>query len=293
MIIIDGKKLQQEILSQIKREVALLSFQPVFCDVLVGENPASVQYVQMKARSAESVGMAFHRANFSASITTDDLIKEIEILNKIPQMCGIIIQLPLPTQIDRQMVLDSIDPKLDVDCLGKTASEKFYNGMKGLEYPTALACMAILDSLNLDNNPSTTLRTRKIVVLGQGLLVGKPVTALLRFRNLSPTIITSKTENKENLIKEADVIISGIGHGKHLTGDMVKKGVVLIDAGTSEDSGSIVGDVDLESMKNVADFVSPVPGGVGPVTVAMLLENVLYVAKSLEKARDDSTESKI
>ena len=113
------------------------------------------------------------------------------------------------------------------------------------------------------------------------MLVGKPVTHLLLSRELSPEIVTSKTENKEKNIKEADVVISGIGQGKYITGEMIKKGAILIDAGTSEDCGAIVGDVDLESVKNVASFVSPVPGGVGPVTVAMLLNNVLTVAKKL------------
>lgn len=280
MKIIDGKKIRDEILNKVKTEVNALSFKPVFCDVLVGNDPASLQYVQMKGRMAESVGISFHKADFPVSITTEKLIEEIKILNKIPNMCGIIVQLPLPEHLDKQMVLDSIDPRLDVDSLGKVASERFYSGETAVGFPTALACMALLDSIKLD------LKDRDIIVLGYGLLVGKPVTALLQFRNLSPKIVRSKTENKEELIKQADIIISGIGKGKYITGDMIKQGAILIDAGTSEDNGSldarrsIVGDVDLESVKEVADFVSPVPGGVGPVTVAMLLNNVLTVAKS-------------
>lgn len=300
MEIIDGRKLKNEILAKIKEEVALLPFQPIFCDVLVGNNPVSLQYVQMKAKTAEMLGIHFHNAFFPASITTNDLIKEIKILNKVKNMCGIIVQLPLPESLDKIAILDSIDSHLDVDCLGAVTSEKFYdnfNNQTDLGYPTALACMALLDSINVD------LKDKNIVVLGQGLLVGKPVAALLKFRNLLPIIITSHTENKENLIKQADIIISGIGKGKYITGDMIKKGAILIDAGTSESEGGIVGDVDLESVKDVAGYVSPVPGGVGPVTVAMLLNNVLKVAKSFGKAqafgseaqarRDDSSESNI
>jgi len=292
MNIIDGKKIRDEILTKIKKEVAFLSFRPIFCDVLVGNDKVSIQYVKMKAYYAETVGIHFHNANFPFSITTEDLIKEIEILNKIPYMCGIIIQLPLPETIDRRTILDAIDPHLDVDCLGAVASEKFYKGEISPCFPTALACMTLLDSLNFDINPLTMLRTRKIVVLGQGDLVGKPVTALLKFRGLNPNIITSKTEGKEKIIKEADIIISGIGKGSYITGNMIKKGAILIDAGTSEEisgppSGqgrvNIVGDVDFESVKNVAGFISPVPGGVGPVTVAMLLNNVLNVAKNINK----------
>jgi methylenetetrahydrofolate dehydrogenase (NADP+) / methenyltetrahydrofolate cyclohydrolase len=273
--IIDGKKIRDEILDKVKGEVSELSFRPVFCDVLVGDDPASVQYVEMKGRMAEAVGMAFHRANFTKEITTAQLVEEIKNLNKVPNMCGIIIQLPLPLHIDRQIALDAIDPRLDVDCLGAVASEKFYKGEGEIGYPTALACIAILDTLGLD------MEGKNITVLGQGILVGKPVTALLKFRNVFPEIITRKTENKEEKIKNSDVIISGMGQGKYITREMIKEGVVIIDAGTSESSGGIVGDVDLESVKGVAGCVSPVPGGVGPVTVAMLLRNVLTVAKKL------------
>ncbi len=276
MDIIDGRKLNKEILAQVKDEVATLPFIPIFCDVLVGGDPASKQYVQMKAKTAESIGIKFHNANFPGTITTEELIKEIKVLNMIEHMCGIIVQLPLPAHIDRQAVLDAIDPTLDVDCLGSVASEKFYNNENKIGFPTALACMAALDTLNLN------LSEKNIVVLGQGLLVGKPVAALLHFRGLQPTLVTRQTENKEELIKNADVLICGTGQGKYITGEMIKPGAVLIDAGTSESNGGIVGDVDLDSVKEVAGFVSPVPGGVGPVTVAMLLKNVLQVAKNLK-----------
>jgi len=284
MEIIDGRKLRGEILSKVKKEVATLGFTPVFCDVLVGDDPVSLQYVQTKARTAELVGIHFHKAAFPASITTEDLIKEIEILNKMENMCGIIVQLPLPPSIDKRQVLNSIDPRLDVDCLGDFASQKFYKNYdseKDLGFPTALASMALVDSLNQD------LKTKIVIVLGQGELVGKPVSALLQYRGWNFLNVSSKTENKEYLLKQADVIVSGIGKAKYIKGNMIKFGAILIDAGTSEEGSgppgaraSIVGDVDLESVKNVAGYVSPVPGGVGPVTVAMLLNNVLKVAKN-------------
>jgi methylenetetrahydrofolate dehydrogenase (NADP+)/methenyltetrahydrofolate cyclohydrolase len=283
MEILDGRKLSNEILTKIKKEVAFLSFVPIFCDVLVGEDSSSLQYVKMKARTAEAVGIKFQNANFPASITMAELIKKINVLNKIPNMCGIIIQLPLPEHIDRQIVLDAIDPELDVDCLGAVASEKFYSGLTTGGFPTALACVAVLETLNLD------LNKKNIVVLGQGLLVGKPVTALLKSKGFSPVVVGSDTENKEKIIKQADVIISGMGKGKYIKGEMIKKGAILIDAGTSESlehsstgelNSGIIGDVDLKSVKDIAGYVSPVPGGVGPVTVAMLLNNVLTVAQT-------------
>ncbi len=282
MQIIDGKKIRDEILAEVKNEVARLSFRPVFCDVLVGNDPGSVQYVQMKSRKAESVGIKFYNASFPNSITTEELVKEIEKINKIPNMCGIIVQLPLPESIDKKKILDTINPELDVDCLGAKRSSEFYTGKTDFGFPTALACARLLDSVGVN------LGNKDIVILGKGELVGRPVSALLNFRGLSHTVIDSKSDNKEEIIKKADVIISGMGNGKYITGDMIKNGAILIDAGTSESlersstgeiGGSIVGDVDFDSVKDVAGFLSPVPGGVGPVTVAMLFNNVLNVAK--------------
>lgn len=271
---IDGRKIRDEILAGIKDEVSKISFRPVFCDVLVGEDEVSMQYIRMKKKYAESVGMEFREANFSGNISTEDLIKEINILNKEKNMCGIIIQLPLPLHIDTQKVLDVIDPDLDVDCLGKERSDRFYAGEIEFGFPTAFACLKLLESINL------SLKNKNVVVLGQGKLVGRPVTALLKHSGHFANIVMSRTENQSEIIKKADVIISGIGKGAYIKGDMIKQGAILIDAGTSEEGGGIVGDVDFESVKDVASFVSPVPGGVGPVTVAMLFKNVLEVAKS-------------
>lgn len=273
MQIIDGKKIRDDILEKIKKEVALLPFSPVFCDVLVGEDPVSIQYVSMKARYAEKVGIKFHRAVFPSTITTLELVKEIEKINKLENICGVIVQLPLPKALDKRAVLDSVDLNLDVDCLSSLASDNFYKNNNKIGFPTALACLKILDSLALD------FKNKNIVVIGQGELVGRPISALLSFCGLEPKIITSNTENKEMIIKDADVVISGIGRGKYINGKMLKDGVILIDAGTSESDSGIEGDIDLESVKEKASFISPVPGGVGPVTVAMLLNNVLQVAK--------------
>lgn len=272
--IIDGRKIKDEILKEIKSGVLSLSFVPIFCDILVGDNPVSTSYVKIKSKLATLAGIKFRTAEFGNHTTTEELIEEIENLNKVPYMCGIIIQLPLPPQIDKRKVLDAISPTLDVDCLGTINSENFYNDSSKINFPTAIACIKIIDSLNID------LRDMKILILGQGSLVGLPVTHLLRAKGLSVTTVNTKTENTESLIKNADVIISAMGKAKYIKGNMVKNGVIIIDAGTSEDNGSIVGDVDLDSVTGVASFVSPTPGGVGPVTVAILLKNVLQVAQS-------------
>lgn len=272
-MIIDGRKIKDDILKEVEAEVKKLPFVPLFCDIMVGDDPVSLQYVRMKAKNAESVGIKFRSANFPLSITTEELIEEINNLNKVPHMCGIIIQLPLPSHIEKQEVLDAIDPHLDVDCLGAKTGELFYNNESKIGFPTALACMRVLDSIGVN------LENKNIVVLGRGTLVGKPVAHLLEARGFSVASINNQTENTDELLKNADVIVSGIGHGKFITGDKIKEGAIVIDAGTSEDNGSVVGDVDLSSVEKVASFVSPTPGGVGPVTVAILLHNVLTVAQ--------------
>ena len=273
MIIINGREKAKDFLETLKRDVASLSFVPVFCDILVGQDKASIQYVNLKKKKALELGIDFYDAVFEDTINTEELLREINKINKIPNMCGVIVQLPLPEDIDTKKILDAIDQELDVDCLGQISSGIFYGGDEKLVPPTALSCMYLLESLNLD------LKTKKILVLGQGKLVGKPVSQLLKNRGLSFEVLDSKNENKLELIKNADIIISGIGQGKFINGNMVKDGVVIVDAGTSEEGGSLVGDVDFDSVAKKASFITPVPGGVGPMTVAMLFRNVLQVAK--------------
>jgi methylenetetrahydrofolate dehydrogenase (NADP+)/methenyltetrahydrofolate cyclohydrolase len=273
-MIIDGRKIKEEILNELKTKVETLPFPPIFCDILVGDDKVSASYVRIKERAAESIGIKFKAVNFPLSVTTEEILEEIDNLNRVPLLCGIIIQLPLPPHIDKQTVLDAIDPNLDVDCLGSFNNEIFYNDGGGIGYPTALACMKLLDSLNLD------LKNKNIVVLGRGKLVGLPVTHLLEKRGLKVSVVHSQTENSNEIISNADVIISATGRGKYITGDMIKEGVVIIDAGTSEENGAVVGDVDMDSVVDKASFITPSPGGVGPVTVAMLLENVIKVAQN-------------
>lgn len=272
-MIIDGKKISKEILEEVKNEVTSLSFTPLFCDILVGDDVVSTQYVNLKRKKAESVGMNFYDASFPVTATTEEIISKIEDLNKMEHMCGIIVQLPLPNHLDTRAILDAIDPELDVDCLGSFASKNFYEGNSKLSFPTALACMRILEEVKID------LHNSNVVVLGQGDLVGKPVSHLLTRNNIKHICLDSKSENNEQVLKQADIIISGIGREGYIKGDMIKEGVSIIDAGTSESNGTVVGDIDFESVKDKVDFISPVPGGVGPVTVAMLFRNVLQVAK--------------
>ena len=274
MQIIDGRKIKEEILNELKKEVESLPYPPIFCDILVGDDKVSASYVRIKGKAALSIGVKFKTVNFPENVTTEEIVEEIKNLNNVPLMCGIIVQLPLPSHIDTQVVLDTISPSLDVDCLGSFNSKNFYESTGSIGYPTALACIRLLESLNLK------LDDKNIVVIGRGKLVGLPVTYILKSRGLSVDVIHSQTENSSEIILNADVIISAVGRGGFLTGKMVKDGVVIIDAGTSEDNGSVVGDVDMKSIEDKALYLTPTPGGVGPVTVAMLLENVYKVAKA-------------
>lgn len=274
MEIIDGKEIAQSILDKLKIRVAALSFKPVLYDVLVGNDQVSLSYVNIKKRKAEQVGIEFKLAQFNEQISNEELILEIQKLNSLPNICGLIVQLPLPSHLDRQKVLNSILERIDVDVLTSVNSQKFYKNDKILIPPTASAVIYLLEISQIN------LRDKNILVVGHGELVGKPVAYLLKQRGLSVTVADERTQNLGLLSKEADVIISGTGVPKLITSNMIKPGVIIIDAGTAESGSSIVGDVDFEGVSGLASFISPVPGGVGPVTVAKLLENVVTVAES-------------
>ena len=273
MQIIDGRAVRDSILAKVKQRIAALPFKPLFCDVLVGDNDVSAQYVRMKDRIAESMGLKVVHGVFPGTITTEELIKELKRLGSLQNMAGLIVQLPLPLSIDTRAVLDAIPPNVDVDATGKVSSELFYAGKANYLFPTAAASVTLLDSLDLD------LSKKKIVVVGRGMLVGRPVAHLLTSRGLEVATVDRDTPNPEEIFKSADVIITGVGKSKLINGSNIKKGVVIIDAGTSESNGSIVGDVDRETVEPLAGALSPVPGGVGPVTVSMLMQNVVLSAE--------------
>ncbi len=270
---IDGKAIAEAILDSVAAQVKGLSYQPLFCDILVGDDEVSASYVRIKGKAAERVGMAFELVHLPEQSTTDDVVNKIHELQANPALAGLIVQLPVPDHIDRTAVLDAIDPAVDVDCIGSVANAKFYEGTAVLMPPTAAAIVHILDSL------PDSIVDKRVLVIGQGELVGKPVTHVLKQRGCQVTIADRGTENLASITPHADVIISGTGQPGLLYGSMVKPGAIVIDAGTAESGGGIVGDVDFESVAPVASYVSPVPGGVGPVTVAKLLENVAKAAK--------------
>lgn len=276
-MIIDGKKIAEKIFTYIKNEVKQLPFKPIVCDILVGENLVSEQYAKIKEKKAVECGMDFIIQKFSKDVDLDFLIKQLKDIQQIKNLFGIIVQLPLPQNINYKTVFDCIEPSKDPDCLSEKNYINFNNNNNFLiSPPAAKAVLEILDSLNLN------LEQKKIIVIGKGKLVGSPVSTLLCARGLKITNIDHFTSNPNELIYSADVIISATGKPNLLNRSNVKKMSVIIDAGTAEESGGVVGDADFESLKDFCD-ITPVPGGVGPVTVAMVLKNVVELCKISNK----------
>lgn len=276
-MILDGRKLRDILLQEVKQEVGKLSFQPLFSDIVIGDNPASLQYARMKKKTAESLGFTYVDAWFPEDIPLEKLKHEIALLVATPHMSGVIVQLPIPASLPQQEVLDCIPASIDVDVLSTQAAVSFYEKNQGLVLPTAKAVMYLLDEAQVDY-------TRDLfVVVGRGDLVGKPVAHILKTKGARVEVIASDTSeaDKIELLAKADVIVSATGVAGLITGDMVQDGVVVIDAGTSEVSGTIVGDIDFDSVAPKAKYITPTPGGVGPVTVACLFKNILVAAQKL------------
>ena len=274
MNIIDGKKISKEYLSSLKERVAKLSFTPVFVDVIVGDDPVSLQYIGMKERRAQNCGIDVNRVAVSGDATTDDVIVKLEEALQNQDVCGVIVQLPLPDHIDQKRVLDTVPSEVDVDVLSQTSSEKFYNNESKLTFPTARAVYELLQTVPHDK------KTSHVVVIGRGILVGKPIAHILERDGYTFEVATRENPLTPEMLGKADVILSATGVANLVTGEHLKPGVIIIDAGTSESSGGVVGDVDRESVTEKAGYLAPVPGGVGPMTVAILLANVVEVAES-------------
>ncbi len=272
-MLIDGREIAKQNLEDLKARVADLTFQPVLCDIIVGNNPVSHSYVRIKSNKAKAAGLDFVIAQLPLHATEEEIIEEIQQQQDNPNLCGLIVQLPLPETINTQKVLDAINPSVDVDVLGSATKDLFYNYKKTFTPPTAGAIMQILDSLDLE------WFDEHFVVMGQGELVGRPVAKMLLDRGITLDIIDSKTENALEILDKATVVITGVGKPEILRGEMLKNGVVIIDAGTSESGGSILGDVHFASVAEKARLITPVPGGVGPVTVVKLIENVIISAE--------------
>lgn len=273
-MIIDGKKCSEEILEKLKNDVLGYSEKlgkiPGLAVIIVGENPASKIYVRSKIKTCEKIGVYSREVVLSDTISEEDLIKEIEKLNNDKEINGILVQLPLPAHINEKRVCDAISINKDVDGFKPENLGKVMLGDEDGFIPcTPQGIIYLIDQLNLD------LNGKNAVVVGRSNIVGKPVASLLINKGATTTVCNSKTKDLTGILKKADLIVVAVGKAKFLTADMVKEGAVVVDVGINRIDGKICGDADYENVSKVASHITPVPGGVGPMTIAMLLNNTV------------------
>ncbi len=290
-MILDGKALSAHILKGFKEEIASFSSgrapqrPPCLAVFLIGDHPASKIYVNKKIKTCEEIGIRSIRRHFSASITEEELLREIEEININPAIDGLLIQLPLPKHINTHRVIRWVHPDKDVDGFHPINMGKLLLGdSEGFVPCTPLGIKELLSASNI------SVKEKHVVILGRSNIVGKP-TAALFLQDDTPTsttvsIIHRSTPNPKEICLQADILIVAIGSPKYITADMVKEGAVVIDVGINKDENQkMIGDVDFERVKERCSFITPVPGGVGPMTIAMLMKNTL---KSYKKRCDFS-----
>jgi len=267
-MILDGKKVAAKIREQVKEKVAKLDKKPHLAVILVGENPASKIYVKNKQKAAQEVGINSTVIELAETIKESELLSKIEELNNNPEITGILVQLPLPQHIDKNKVILAISPKKDVDGFTPENVGKLAIGIEPYFYPaTPQGILMLLDEYNI------TIEGADAVVIGRSNIVGKPMTQMLLQRNATVTNCHSYTQNIDDKIKTADIVISAVGK-KIVRCKMVKKKSVVVDVGIFRDSnGQLTGDVDFDIVSPSTGYISPVPGGVGPMTIASLMYN--------------------
>lgn len=274
--IIDGKKIAEQILSDLKSKIRGMKEKPGLALVLVGDNPASEIYVSSKEKTFREVEGYCERHNLSKDIDEMELLDLVTKLNNNPKIHGILVQLPLPKQIDEHLITNSVLPHKDVDGFTTVNIGSLVSGNEILAPATARAVMKLIESTEVN------LEGKNAVVIGRSNIVGKPVAMMLLQKNATVTVCHSKTKNISEHTKKADILVAAVGKPRFVTKDMVKPGAVVIDVGINRVDGKLVGDVDFENVKEIAGFITPVPGGVGPMTIAMLMDNTL---KAMELAK--------
>ncbi|MDP3765398.1 MAG: tetrahydrofolate dehydrogenase/cyclohydrolase catalytic domain-containing protein [Nanoarchaeota archaeon] len=267
--IIDGIKISESIIKDLKSKLSNLKQKPGIALVLVGDNPGSQIYVNSKEKKCKELGVYCERHNLPKDTLEMDLLKLIEDLNQNSKINGILVQLPLPKQISERLIIDGILPHKDVDGFSPINLGSLVQGNPIIEPATPRAVMYLIESTK------TKIEGKHAVVVGRSNIVGKPVAMMLLQKNATVTICHSKTKNLKEITKQADILVAAVGSPKLIKMGMVKEGAVVIDVGINRVQGKIVGDVDFENVKGVAGFITPVPGGVGPMTIAMLMDNLL------------------
>ena len=275
--IIDGKALAAQVRAEVKSKVAALAqrgIRPGLAVVLAGDDPASKVYVRNKTRACEEVGLRSQQIDYPASVTQEELMACIRKLNADPAVHGILVQLPLPKHIDSARVLQAVSPAKDADGFHTESMGALVAGTPRFVPCTPAGVMRMLE------HAQVPLAGRHAVVIGRSNIVGKPVSLLLLQKDATVTICHSKTANLAAVARQADILVAAIGRPKLVTAQMVKPGACVIDVGINRmPDGSLAGDVDYAAVKDVAGWITPVPGGVGPMTIAMLLENCVLAAQ--------------
>lgn len=273
-IILDGKMLRDKIFESLKTKLDKMQQKPTLAVILVGENPASQIYVRNKKKTAEKLGINSLSIEYPSDISEEELLNKIKELNSDEKVTAILVQLPLPAHINKNRIIDAILPQKDVDGLTPYNLGKLFSGEEPYVYPcTPKGILLLLDEYNIK------LEGKNIVVVGRSNLVGKPVAQMLLKRNATVTMCHSHTQNLSEITKTADIIVSAVG--KKVIGEkMLKSDCVVIDVGIFRDeNGKISGDVDFENVSKTAAYISPVPGGVGPMTIASLMLNTVELAR--------------
>ena len=280
--LIDGTALSRQLRADVAARAAALKAGgviPGLAVVLVGDNPASQVYVRNKVKACEDNGLQSVLERYPADLTQADLLARVDALNNEPAIHGILVQLPLPPHIDAQKVIEAIAPHMDVDGLHVASAGALMTGMPGFWPCTPYGCMKMLESIGYE------LRGKHAVVIGRSNIVGKPMALMLLAKNATVTICHSATADLGAITRQADVVVAAVGRRNVLTADMVKHGAVVIDVGMNRipageaGEGKLCGDVDFERVREVAGWITPVPGGVGPMTITMLLMNTIESAE--------------
>jgi len=275
--LIDGNALAKKIRAEVAERAAALTakgHQPGLAVILVGEDPASQVYVSHKVKDCESSGVRSVLDRYPATMSEADLLKRIDALNRDASIHGILVQMPLPKHIDPQKVIAAIATTKDVDGFSVLSAGELASGLPGFRPCTPYGCMKLIETTGID------LRGKHAVVIGRSNTVGKPMAQLLLQANATVTICHSATADLGHHTRQADVVVAAVGRRNTLTADMVKPGAIVIDVGMNrKDDGKLCGDVDFDSVSQVAGWITPVPGGVGPMTRAMLLVNTIEAAE--------------
>ena len=277
MVLIDGKKVSGEIRNRLADETQKLKKKtrktPGLATVLVGDDPASAVYVRNKNKICGELGFQSFEQKLSADTSEEKLLQLVGELNSNKDVHGILVQLPLPNQIDSEKILQAIDPKKDVDGFHPVNVGKLVVGNALLTPCTPTGIIALLDRYDIE------ISGKHAVIIGRSNIVGKPVSMLLLHRNATITICHSRTQNLEEVTRSADILVAAVGRANFVKDEMVSEGTVVIDVGINRVDGKLTGDVDFEPVSKKASHITPVPGGVGPMTIALLMENTLKAFK--------------